>query len=151
VGSGSGIESNTIMDAGYELFDHTADIGIRARAPTMQGLLRPAAEGLYEVIGELVACGEATPEAWDSVADEPAVLLRDYLAELLVLFERQQRVATKHDVSIFSDQRLAVTAQTRAVDEARSHFEREVKAITYHGLEIVEIEGGYEATIIVDI
>lgn len=139
------------MDAGYELFDHTADIGIRAWAPTMAGLLQPAAEGLYAVIGELEASGAARPRTWELADAEPAVLLRDYLAELVVLFEQERRIATEHDVETFGGGRLVVTASTRAVDPDRSAYHREVKAVTYHALDIAEIPGGYEATIIVDI
>lgn len=145
------MDTNQSMEASYELFDHTADVGIRARAATMEGLLRPAAEGLYAVIGELAVCGEPKPVSWEFTGEEAAVALRDYLAELLVLFERGRRVAIEHEVEEFSAGRLAVTTQTRAVDEERSAYHREVKAITYHKLEIVAVEGGFEATIIVDI
>ena len=58
------------MEPSYELFDHTADIGIRAVAPTMAGLVAPAGQGLYAVIGELIpaATGEVKPVAWDLTA-----------------------------------------------------------------------------------
>ena len=139
------------MDPHYELFDHTADIGIRARAGTLVGLVRPAVEGLYAVIGDLATCGPPGESSWTLEGDEVSVLLRDYLAELLVLFEVKKRVAVEHAVDAFDEGRLVVRARTLAVDEKRSAYEREVKAITYHALEIVEIDGGYEATIIVDI
>ncbi len=139
------------MDAAYELFDHTADIGIRAMAPTLAGLIAPAAEGLYAVIGELTARGEPEPRTWELTAGDPALLLRDYLAELLNLFERDRRLATEPEVKVFTDTRLVVEAQARPVDEEHSEYHHEVKAITYHGLEIAEISGGFEATIIVDI
>ncbi|MBN2559728.1 MAG: archease [Phycisphaerae bacterium] len=135
----------------YELFDHTADIGIRARAPTMEGLLRPAAEGLYAVIGELVAGAEAKQMTWKLAGDDAAVLLRDYLAELLVLFEQDRRVVTEPVVKEFTDTLLLVEADAYSIDRDRSAYHREVKAVTYHALEIVEIPGGYQATVIVDI
>jgi SHS2 domain-containing protein len=141
------------MDAGYELFDHTADIGIRAWAPTMPGLLRPAAEGLYAVIGELVATAASPPTAreLELTGDVPAVLLRDYLAELLMFLERDHLLATEHAVQAFDRDRLVVRARMQPVDAGRSNYQREVKAVTYHALDIVEIPGGFEATIIVDI
>jgi SHS2 domain-containing protein len=141
----------------FELFDHTADIGIRAVAPTLAGLVAPAARGLYAVIGDLVPRSEQGPHrqpactSWELTGDEPAILLRDYLAELLTLFDRDHRMAVAHDVKEFRVGRLALEATVCPVDEERSAYIREVKAITYHALAIQRTPEGYEATIIVDI
>ncbi len=139
------------MEPYYELFDHTADMGIRVRAATLPELLAPAGEGLYAVIGELAAGRASEPVAFDLTADDSAYLLRDYLNELLVLFDRDSRRVTSVDVSAFENQRLAATVQTAHVDDERSVFHREVKAVTYHELDVRSIPGGYEATLIVDI
>jgi SHS2 domain-containing protein len=138
------------MRAGFELFDHTADVGLRVFAPDMNGLIEPAARGLYAVIGELATTGEPQPFSLDLAGDDPALLLRDYLTELLVLFERDQRVVEQLGGQFVAG-RLAVRGQQRVVDAGKSVYFREVKAITYHDLAIRSIPGRYEATIIVDI
>jgi SHS2 domain-containing protein len=135
----------------YEFFDHTADMGIRVRAATMPGLLMPAAEGLYAAIGELVAVGDGSLLHFDFRGDDPSVLLRDFLTELLILFERDKRRLVAVVDAAFTESRLTVTAKTAPVDLERSAFHREVKAITYHELSIRTVPGGYEATFIVDI
>ena len=139
------------MEPSYEFFDHTADMGIRVRAPTLPGLIVPAGEALYAAIGRLMGGGDAKPISLDLVGEDRACLLRDYLAELLVLFERDARVVIAVDVAAFTDYRLTATAHMQAVDDQRSVLHHEVKAITYHELDIKTIPGGYEATIIVDI
>ena len=126
-------------------------MGIRVWAATLPELLIPAGEGLYAVIGNLVAGGESEPVTFDLTGGEPALLLRDYLGELLILFERGARRVTALDTTAFHEHRLSVTARTAHVDEKRSLLVREVKAITYHMLGIRSIPGGYEATVIVDI
>jgi SHS2 domain-containing protein len=139
------------MGPSFELFDHTADMGIRVRAATLPELPVPAGEGLYAVIGDLVAGEASAPITVDLRGDDPAVLLRDYLNELLILFDRDQRRATSLEVRVFDNQRLAATLRTAHLDRDRSTYTREVKAITYHELDIRSIPGGYEATVIVDI
>ncbi|MFH1417956.1 MAG: archease [Planctomycetota bacterium] len=139
------------MEARFELFDHTADVGIRVFAPSMAGLIAPAGEGLYTVIGELAPGGDRSRLRLEHTGDDPAVLLRDYLAELLFQFEDQQRIVVSTDVRTFDEGRLVVEAQLATVDESVSLYEREVKAITYHALEIAKLEDGFQATIIVDI
>ncbi len=140
-----------LVQPSYEFFDHTADMGVRVFAPTLPGLIAPAGDGLYAVIGRLVGQGDARPITFELTGDRPAELLRDYLGELLILFERDARVVTAVDVSTFNDDRLAAIVSARSVDAQRSVFHREVKAVTYHELNIAAIPGGYEATFIVDI
>lgn len=135
----------------HELFDHTADMGIRVRAATPAELLQPAAEGLYAAIGELVAMKDSQAVRFDLRAADTATLLRDFLNELLILFERDGRILAAIDSVDFSETRLTVAARSSPVDAERSVYHREVKAITYHELSIQPIEGGYEATMIVDI
>ena len=139
------------MEPSFEIFDHTADAGIRIFAPSMPELLAPAGEGLYAVIGELVTTGGTRPVEINLEGSEAPVLLRDYLAELLVLLERDRHMIESLEVSTFTDRQLIATVSSAPVDRQRSAYLREVKAITYHELDIRTIPGGYEATVIVDI
>ena len=143
------------MEPSFELFDHTADMGIRARAATLPELAIVAGDGLYAVIGDLVPARGAAREPRELKIElhhaDSAVVLRDYLDELLVLFDRDHRVVTVADISTFEEGRLVATLETALVDHERSVYHHEVKAITYHELEVREIPGGFEAAVIVDI
>ena len=139
------------MKSRYELFDHTADVGVRVVAATLPLLVRPAIDGLYAVIGELVPADTVTTLRYDASDDEPALLLRDYLAELLGLFETQQQMVVSTNVEHFDATHLVVAGEVANIDPARSALEREVKAVTYHELSVRRRPGGYEATFIVDI
>jgi SHS2 domain-containing protein len=139
------------VEPSYEIFDHTADAGLRIRAATPTKLLKPAAEGLYAIIGELVTEGRPSPQPMEFTGSDDSILLRDYLAELLHFFEQDARVATAVDVEAFGEGRLAVTVHLSRIYAARTVYHREVKAITYHELDIRTIPGGCEATVIVDI
>jgi len=151
IASGLKVSTMRTMEPSYEIFDHTADAGIRVFAPTLAGLLAPAGDGLYAVIGELVAGDPCESIGFDLEGSDAAVLLRDYLNELLILFEQDLLCVYRPNVERFDDHHLVVSAQAFPVDRDRSTFHREVKAITYHELDIRTIPGGYEATIIVDI
>ena len=139
------------MKPSFELFDHTADIGFRVRAATPAELLEPAGRALYTVIGELFPGGEPSPIRLEMTGAQRPYLLRDYLAELLNLFERRRRMVTSVTAAEFTDARLGATVQTAALDLERSAYHREVKAITYHELDIRTVPGGHQATVIVDI
>ena len=140
------------MQPSFEIFDHTADAGIRIVAPTLPELLKPAGDGLYAVIGTVVPSAEPPQRvSLDLTGSDPSLLLRDYLHELLILFERDDRIVTAVEQATFESERLTAGVQATLADRAHSAYHREVKAITYHELEIRSVPGGYEATVIVDI
>lgn len=139
------------MADSYELFDHTADLGIRARAATLPGLVVQATMALYAAIGEIVAETEIENRTLTFEGRGPAVLLREFLAKLLVIFETQECVAHRISIEEFSDGRLEVVVRLAEVDPQSTIYHREVKAVTYHELAIRHDGESYEATIILDI
>jgi SHS2 domain-containing protein len=135
----------------YETFDHTADVGIRARAESLSSLFEEAARGLFAVI--LVNPGAARPIEETSVSvegTEPEDLLHDWLAELLYVFDTERLVPAEFKLRL-TDTGLSATLLGEPLDPARHTVDAEVKAITYHGLTVRQEEGGWLAEVIVDL
>jgi SHS2 domain-containing protein len=90
--------------AGFELLEHTADVGIRARGATLEEAFEQATLGLAEILGALAAGGSGGPPGWppggsegpgEAVAvqvsaPDPGGLLVDWLNEALWLREVRQ-------------------------------------------------------------
>ncbi|TWT43887.1 hypothetical protein RAS1_02870 [Phycisphaerae bacterium RAS1] len=136
---------------GYELLDHTADLGVRVTAPTFLALLPVAVEALYATIGDVRPGAVVGRERLEYQGSDLAALFRDFLADLLYRFETRSEVAVRIEPLAFSSGRLAAEATFAAVDVQTSELEREVKAVTYHELALRETPGGVEAHFIVDI
>jgi SHS2 domain-containing protein len=136
---------------GYELFDHTADVGIQAWGVSLAQLLEQVSRGLYSVIADFRTSGKAIPVQWQLEGEDQAELLHDYLSELLFLFEEEGRILLEPQVQEFSEKRLIVEGQAEAVNEANTNYHHEIKAITYHELDLHKTSDGYQARIIVDI
>ena len=137
----------------YEVFDHTADLGIRIKAAMLEGLFRDSAEALFSLI--VTNLSEVEPrERIDfnvPIRDhEYDYLLLDWLNELLFTFDTRQMLLAKFDVKITASG-LEATAQGEPIDPARHRLEHEVKAITYHGLKVAQEDSGWLAEVIVDI
>src|SRR5262249_8420421 len=85
----------------FELFEHTADLGLRVRAATLEDVLVEAARGLLAM---LVASPEAVrPVQAKSIsvaAEEPSFLLFDWLNELLYAFESEKLLLGDFEVKI---------------------------------------------------
>lgn len=135
----------------YEHFEHTADLGLRVRAPDLNGLFAEAATALFAAIVDGI--DTVRPERAVDVSIEGSdldYLLFDWLRELLYRFDAEHVVFSRFDVSV-GDAGLAATAWGEPLDPARHVLAHEVKAVTYHGL-FVEQEGtDWVAEVIVDI
>lgn len=135
----------------FELFEHTADLGLRVNASTLEELLIEAARGLLAM---LVANPEAVrPVQTKTISiavEEPSYLLFDWLSELLYAFETDKLLLSQFDLQI-NDQQLSATCRGEPMDVSRHQMEHEVKAVTYHHLRVEQTDRGWQAEVIVDI
>jgi SHS2 domain-containing protein len=135
----------------YEVFEHTADVGLRVTAPDLPGLLADAGAGLFSLIaGDLSQIEERATLRVSVSGSDRAYLLFDWMDELLYLFEGRRMLLRRFDVTA-TDSGIAARVSGEPFDPARHRLQHEVKAITYHQLAVRETEHGLEATVIVDI
>jgi SHS2 domain-containing protein len=134
----------------YELFEHTADLGLRVRAAELETLFAEAGQGLFSMIVDLA---EVRPEREIQLkveGEELDLLLFDWLNELLYRFDSEHLLLAEFDVHI-GPAGVVATARGEPIDPSRHQLEHEVKAITYHGLRIEQQPDGWLAEVIVDI
>ena len=125
--------------AGFELLEHTADVGIRAWAGSLEEAFERATEGLAEVLGALAPPpGEPTPV--EVTAPDPGGLLVDWLNEVLWLLEVSQAALAGVRV-----ERVGDGVARGSVEIAPGGPDRDgtfVKAVTYHRLRVEPDPGG---------
>src|SRR3569623_2256153 len=135
----------------YELFEHTADLGLRAEAADLDTLFGEMATALVTAIVEdLAAVRPAIDAVIEIVGEDREYLLFDWLKELLHRFDDEQMLFCRFDVRV-RDDGLSATAWGEPFDPDRHALGHEVKAITYHELKGVRVEDGWLAEVIVDI
>jgi SHS2 domain-containing protein len=137
----------------YETFEHTADVGLRVRAATLEELFSEAARGLFSLIVESFDEIEPTKQFEIVVPGRPEAidfLLFDWLNELLFRFDCDRIVFSKFAVTL-SAGGLQAIAWGEPIDTARHRLDHEVKAITYHRLKVAQEADGWMAEVIVDI
>lgn len=135
----------------FETFDHTADIGLRARAADLDELFAEAARALFSVIVENFDQVQPHEEVSIAVGGQRLDdLMYDWLSELLCVSDTRRILLCQFNVSV-SDSGLAATARGEPIDPARHCLDTEVKAITYHGLKVERSGGDWLAEIIVDL
>jgi SHS2 domain-containing protein len=135
----------------FEVFEHTADLGLRVRAAGVDELFAEAARGLFSLMVENPESVEAKMRLEVNLnAASLEDLFFDWLAELLYLFDARRLVFCQFEVR---RQGTSLHAQVggEEIDPARHRFLREIKAVTYHGLAVRPSESGWMAQVIVDI
>lgn len=135
----------------YEIYPHTADLGLRVRAATLEELFSDAARGLFAII--VVNLDEVQSRhvvTYDVEGEDKDYLLFDWLSELLYTFDSQHLLLSEFEVQL-DDRGLKATARGEHVDRDRHQLDHEVKAITYHDLKVEQQDGGWLAEVIVDI
>jgi SHS2 domain-containing protein len=135
----------------HELFEHTADLGLRVRAADLDTLFAEAAACLFSAIVEdPSAVRPAVAHTIEVPGEDREYLLFDWLRELLYRFDAQHMVYGRFDVTV-RDDGLTATAHGEPLDPARHVLSHEVKAITYHELKVEQTSDGWLAEVIVDI
>jgi SHS2 domain-containing protein len=144
----------------FELFDHTADLGLRVRAASLEELLADAGRGLLAMhVANPEAVRPVQKKTIELTADEPAYLLFDWLSELLFAFESDRLLLAEFAIKLQTSgtpprafpTALTATCRGEPMDPARHVMDHEVKAITYHGLHVERQDGTWFAEVIVDI
>jgi len=135
----------------HELFDHTADLGFRIRAADLDTLFAEAGACLLASMVDVPSAVVAKiSQAVAIEGTDREYLLFDWLRELLARSDEARMLWCRFDVSV-TPAGLTATISGEPFDPARHLLSREVKAITYHGLKIENVTGGFLAEVIVDI
>ena len=135
----------------FETFEHTADLGLRIRAPDLDTLFVEAAQALFAAIVEDLGTVDPRQKLEVKLAgDDRAYLLFDWLNELLFRFDTEHLLFGRFELQV-DEAGLSGTAWGEPLDRSRHALDHEVKAITYHGLRVEQAADGWLAEVIVDI
>lgn len=145
------------MTVPWTLIEHTADVGLDVRAPTLDALFVDAAAGLFDVITDVDRIGLGEERTFEVSAEAPDLLLVAWLEELLYRFDTVGELFARGEARVADDGRdghawtLHANMRGERFDPARHPLKVQVKAITYHGLELARDEHGWRARVIFDL
>ncbi|UPV74704.1 archease [Halorussus limi] len=135
----------------YELRDHTADVAVAATGPTLDAVVAAAGDGMAAAMCDEIP--ETGGERFDvSVeAENREALLFDYLDRLI--YERDVRAVLPVDNEAeirARDEGFVLTGSARGVPLGDVEA-REIKAVTYSDMELVETDDGWRAYVVLDV
>ncbi|MCJ7742650.1 MAG: archease [Methanoregula sp.] len=137
------------MRMSFEEISHTADVKIRAHAPTLEALFSETFKALMQVMYGTNRAGGILREIRIESSDTES-LLADFLSEVLFVSEVESLVFSDACISIDG---LCLTAELTGepFDPVRHSGGSEVKGISYSGLAITHEANGYMLDILFDV
>jgi SHS2 domain-containing protein len=130
--------------SGWETLDHTADLGFRAWSPTLQGLFTEAATAVLSLGVALDRVRQAAEREVRLEGIDAEELFVSWLQELLFLWTVEGFVGCRFELKIHPPEgqesqgtwRLTGLVSGEAWDPERHEAYTDIKAVTYHNLDI---------------
>jgi len=135
----------------FEILDHTADIGIVVYGENLKALFENAGEAFFRLITDLRKVRRRVEKRVNIGGESLDRLMVDWLSELLYLHDVENLLFKGFEVDSIGQEGLKATVKGEPFREGVHVIKTEVKAVTYHRLEVREEKGGWRAQVIVDL
>ena len=141
----------------FEVFDHTADIGLEVRGRDLADLLETAARATFEQMledlpDEVEAIEQVRAVPMEGFEDDAGELLVVWLQELLYRFETGKLAPLTYDLEMCGPREVRASVGFGRFDPDRHRTHTEIKAVTYHDLQVhQEADGSWSARFILDV
>jgi SHS2 domain-containing protein len=139
----------------YEISDRftTADIGVELTGDSFKELLMAGIEGMMAVIFGNPPTGQEQKVLFIELqAEDREQLLVDWLSEILYHFDTGGWIPINTVVELSDDPyHIKAKVGCRLYDRKADKAEHEIKAVTYHKLEIRNTDGIYSCHLVFDL
>ena len=135
----------------YKLLDHTADIAIEVVGDTPEHLYENAVKALMHLMLSGKPGGIAKTMTISVTGQDYADLMVRWLGECLYLFEGDRLIPTTIVITKLSPRHLEARVETVPFDPDRVEVNYEIKAVTYHQIDVSRKADRWVARVVFDI
>lgn len=138
----------------FEFFDVTADVGFTAYGNNLEESFENSALAMFNVISDTDTIGKSKQLEFSITSEDKVSLLYDFLEELLFLHEVEFMLFSDFDVNICGEEggyRLDASVRGEDIDWEIHARGSEVKAITFHQMNVYVEDGIHKTRAILDL
>lgn len=135
----------------YEVFEHVSDIGLLIYGSSFKELLENAGIALFEQMADLSEVKAKDTIEVSAKGDTTEELFMAWLREILYLFHGEGYLLKEFEVKELGKDSVRASVRGEKMDLERHEMGDEVKGVTYHRLEVKEIDGKWRARVILDV
>jgi SHS2 domain-containing protein len=136
---------------GFEILEHTADLGFRVTASTLPELFAAAGEALVAVALDPSRAEQKQEYPIETTGEDYESLLVNWLNEVVYLLDGARVTPARLIVDELADSRVRGRAFGEPRDNAKHPHRIVVKAATYHQLRLERSGGQWRAEVFLDI
>lgn len=126
----------------YEYIEHTADIGLISYGKTLSEIFENAALGMFNIISDTSTIEPKEKYKINISSENIETLFIDWLSELLTLWEIEYTLFSVFFVDIDEKKIILNSVIKGEKFDKNKHIQKiDIKAVTYHTLEINKIKG----------
>ena len=135
----------------YELIDHTADFGIQVFGHSAKNLFQNAALALMDqLLDSGRPCERQTHKLIVEGRDWPDLMV-NWLREILYLWDGENQLTQAVQIDTIAETELTAFVETELYSRQNHAIKTEIKAVTYHQIQVSDMGDRWEARIIFDI
>ena len=135
----------------FSLLNHTADLGIIVHGANLKNLFEVAALSMMHIMVRAKPSVETEVVKLSVTGEDLADLMVRWLGEILYLLEGEYILVISARIDFISPSQLDATIETVPFDSNLHEILCEIKAVTYHQIEVAEKNDHWEARIIFDL
>jgi SHS2 domain-containing protein len=135
----------------FEIWDHTADVGIIVHGENLKSLFENAGEAFFHLITDLRKVRRRIERRVNIRAESLDRLMVDWLSELLYLHDVENLLFKGFKVDSVGEDGLKAVVKGEPFQEGVHVIKTEVKAVTYHQIEVRQKNRGWRARVILDL
>ncbi len=135
----------------YTLIDHTADIGIHVTADTLKSLFEDAAAAMFEQIVDISKLSGKRRKQISVKGLDRHDLLINWLRELLTFWTIDAHLVKQIEILDLNETHITAHVVYDSYEPDKYDIHKDIKAVTYYGVSVDQIDGGWEATVIFDV
>jgi SHS2 domain-containing protein len=132
---------------GFRENQHTADWELEVWAPDLPSLLEQAARGMYSLSGMRLQDGSRQACKIKLQGEDAESLLVRFLSELLWIEQEQGLGFDTFSIAINTPNNM----EAELLGSTITNLDKEIKAVTYHNLEVQTTQQGLRVIIVFDV
>jgi SHS2 domain-containing protein len=135
----------------YRRMDPTADCGIQVFGKDLKALFENAGLALFDLIADISLVKSGFEYPIQVSGSDWQDLMVNWLRELLYFWTGKDLLVKEIEVTEILEFQLSARIRVDTFNAAQHRLNHEIKAVTYHRIQVTPSPTGWEATVIFDV
>jgi SHS2 domain-containing protein len=135
----------------FETIEHTADIGVIGRGKTMAEAFENTAYGMFSIIADLDKYEPTATFEVEAEGEDAINLLERFLSLLIIEFDAEAMLPLDFEITELLEANLKCTVHARKTGDDIEWIGPNIKAVTYHQMDVRQEDDQWWARAIFDV